>query len=125
MGGLRGNLEIRNLEKVTDRDEATSAELMKKQYLHSLILNCECKRKREWRVIGDDEVRRMEGVFFEGLGPTHANLKQLDVHYYTGFKCPSWMEESSFLSHLVRLDLFDCRNCRQLLALGNCLLLNI
>lgn len=68
-------------------------------------------------MIGDDEVRRMEGVF-EGLGPPQANMKQLDVRYYAGFKFPSWMEESSFLSHLVRLGLFDCRNCRQLPTLG-------
>lgn len=60
---LRGNVGIRNLARVADRDKATSAELMKKQCLHTLILNCESKRKGEWTdQIGDDEVRRIEGV---------------------------------------------------------------
>ncbi|XXG85119.1 hypothetical protein AAC387_Pa11g0268 [Persea americana] len=73
--------------------------------------------KDDWRMIDNDEGRRIKGVF-KGLGLPHTRVKQLIISNYTGSMFPSWTEGSSFFTILVDVDLFDCRKLKQLPTLG-------
>ncbi|KAJ8623882.1 hypothetical protein MRB53_032412 [Persea americana] len=114
---LNGSLEIKNLERVASEDKARKAELKKKQHLQTLILHCDEKTEDDWRMIDNDEGRRIKGVF-KGLGLPHTRVKQLIISNYTGSMFPSWTEGSSFFTILVDVDLFDCRKLKQLPTLG-------
>ncbi|XP_058111684.1 putative disease resistance RPP13-like protein 1 [Magnolia sinica] len=114
---LRGNLEMRNLGKVERREDAESAELKNKQFLRSLLLDFESNAKEEdGTMLENGEMKKMESVLM-GLGPPHANLKELKICNYMGSVLPSWMEDSPF-SSLVQLNLHSCRKFKQLPALG-------
>ncbi|KAJ8619773.1 hypothetical protein MRB53_028302 [Persea americana] len=114
---LRGELRIENLERVMNVNEAREAELNKKSYLQTLYFNYKDKTDEEWRMSGDGEMERMEGVF-KGLGPLHSNLKELEINNYAGSKFSSWLEDSAF-SSLTEVRLQDCRKLRLLPGLGN------
>eukprot|EP00268_Persea_americana_P023196 TRINITY_DN22852_c2_g2_i1.p1 TRINITY_DN22852_c2_g2~~TRINITY_DN22852_c2_g2_i1.p1 ORF type:complete len:1175 (-),score=204.71 TRINITY_DN22852_c2_g2_i1:431-3955(-) len=114
---LNGSLEIKNLERVASEDKARKAELKKKRHLQTLILHCDEKTEDDWRMIDNDEGRRMEGVF-KGLRLPHTRVKQLIISNYTGSMFPSWTEGSSFFTRLVDVGLFDCRKLKQLPTLG-------
>ncbi|XXG48298.1 hypothetical protein AAC387_Pa02g2791 [Persea americana] len=114
---LRGGLTIQNLERVLNVNEAREAQLNKKSYLQTLCFLYEEKTDEEWRMSGDGEMERVEGVF-EGLGPLHSNLKNLLIVDYAGSKFSSWLEDSAF-SSLTEVILVDCRKLRLLPCLGN------
>ncbi|RWR74892.1 putative disease resistance protein RGA1 [Cinnamomum micranthum f. kanehirae] len=114
---LRGNLQIKNLEKlIINPDEAREAELDKKCHLQGLILECNRKTKEEWGMLGEVEMEKMERVF-EVLRPPHSNLKHLRIENYAGSKFPSWLEDAKF-SSLVIVSLKFCKKCRLLSGLG-------
>ncbi|XXG48303.1 hypothetical protein AAC387_Pa02g2794 [Persea americana] len=112
---LRGALRIENLERVLNVNEAREAQLNKKSYLQTLCLHYKRKTDEEWRMSGDVEMERMEGVF-EGLGPLHSNPKKLEIKNYVGSKFPSWLED---FQSLTEVTLENCRKLRQLPSLGN------
>ncbi|KAJ8644991.1 hypothetical protein MRB53_006739 [Persea americana] len=112
---LTGKLMIENLERVVNVNEAREAQLNKKSYLQTLCFYYKSKTDEEWKMSGDGEMERMEGVF-EGLGPLHSNLKKLEIKNYVGSKFPSWLED---FQSLTEVTLENCRKLRQLPSLGN------
>ncbi|RWR84757.1 putative disease resistance RPP13-like protein 1 [Cinnamomum micranthum f. kanehirae] len=95
-----------------NENEATEVKLHEKIFLHSLSLHCEDKE-----TLGDDEMKKMEGVF-QGLRPPHSNLRDLKICNYAGSKFPTWLEDSAF-SNLVKVELRGCKKCELLPGLGN------
>ncbi|KAF6153636.1 hypothetical protein GIB67_027503 [Kingdonia uniflora] len=103
---LQRKLEIVNLERVTNKDEAKEAELKNKQYLRDLQLSFEWNDSSEM-----SEIERIEGVL-EGLEP-HGNLNELRIESYIDHKFPIWMTKGTTLSNLRVLVVNQC-NCVQL-----------
>ncbi|KAF6164889.1 hypothetical protein GIB67_017092 [Kingdonia uniflora] len=103
---LQRKLEIKRLERVTNKDEAMQAELKNKQYLRDLRLFFEWNDSLE-----TNEVDRIEGVL-EGLEP-QANLNELTIRSYIGCKFPRWMMSGTVMSNLCILIVDQC-NCVQL-----------
>ncbi|KAL6008685.1 hypothetical protein ACLOJK_021911 [Asimina triloba] len=99
LDSLRGRLHIRNLGRVSSREEAEEAELWRKSHLRELCLS-----------LSNDDV-------LEGLRPPHSNLQVLMISHYDGLKLPTWLDDLPF-SNLVELRLYSCRNCRELPGLG-------
>ncbi|RWR73632.1 putative disease resistance protein RGA1 [Cinnamomum micranthum f. kanehirae] len=112
---LRGELMIENLERVLNVNEAREAQLNKKSYLQTLHFDYKIKTEEEWRMLGDGEMERMDGVF-ECLGPLHSNLKKLVIGNYLGSKFSSWLED---FQSLTEVRLWGCRKVRVLPNLGN------
>ncbi|KAA3464550.1 disease resistance protein RGA2-like [Gossypium australe] len=110
---LRGELEIRRLQCVRNKQEANGANLHLKEKLCKLIFNFK-------RIgIGSDNNEEV----MESLQP-HSNLQSLTVRSYEGNSFPSWMlrpvgDSGLFLlNNLMELNLFDCHNCDSLPPLG-------
>ncbi|KAL5720480.1 protein-serine/threonine phosphatase [Ranunculus cassubicifolius] len=100
---LRGTLRILRLESVSNSQEATEAEVYRKNNLDKLEL--------QWTVSQDNlEV-------LEGLRPP-PNLKELQIVGYGGAQFPQWVGDSSFSPNLVTLTLFNCGKCELLPPLG-------
>ncbi|KAF3437926.1 hypothetical protein FNV43_RR20682 [Rhamnella rubrinervis] len=102
LNNLSGELRITNLKHAKD---ATSANLKEKQYLQSLTL--------DWSLpLGDVEVMGTVEyeMILEGFQP-HPNLKALSLHGYGGVTLSSWLPS---LKQLVRLWLWNCKNCQSL-----------
>ncbi|OVA06565.1 Leucine-rich repeat [Macleaya cordata] len=122
---LQGYIEITGLGRLKTEDEASKAELQKKQRLSGLLLDfnpSDAMASRSGRIgeinleeLGVDD-QRMERVL--GVLQPHPNLKKLTVRNYLGLKFPSWMTSNTSLSHLRSLRLSKCSNCTELPALG-------
>ncbi|KAH1038126.1 hypothetical protein J1N35_039869 [Gossypium stocksii] len=108
---LRGELEIRRLQHVRNKQEASGANLHLKEKLCKLIFS-----------FGLDLRDNSEEVM-EGLQP-HSNLQSLTVRGYEGNRFPSWMlrpvgDSGLFLlNNLMELNFFNCSNCESLPPLG-------
>ncbi|XP_058108875.1 putative disease resistance protein RGA3 [Magnolia sinica] len=102
---LQGFLPITGLENVRSCDEASDAELHKKQYLLALLFLYSYIEPL------DDKVKRMEDVL-ESLQP-HTNLKESNILCYQGSKLPKWIGNPMF-SNLVEVKLLHCLKCKQL-----------
>lgn len=131
---LRGQLIISNLGRVESKYEAEKANMHKKNYLTSLILDFKKHFKSQSLDSGEhSEVQKLECMYkkaikfgtvkgnkveevFEGFQP-HANLKRLEIWNYVGYKFPNWMEELSLIN-LVSLKLAKCENMEHLPPLG-------
>ncbi|KAJ8646587.1 hypothetical protein MRB53_008335 [Persea americana] len=114
---LKGMLEIQNLEKlIINPVEVREAELDKKCLLQGLGLECNDKTEEEWGMLGEVEMEQMKRVF-EGLRPSHSNVKVLGIGNYGGSKFPSWLGDAKF-SCLVAVGLTNCKKCRLLPGLG-------
>ncbi|XP_060193468.1 putative disease resistance protein RGA3 [Lycium barbarum] len=114
---LGGELEIRNLEKVNNQQEARSADLSRKENVHKLIFEWSSGRRG---AISDDFV-------LAGLEP-HPNLKSLMVKNFMGAKLPTWIMTMMVstvegnllgLDNLVEIKLKGCRKCEELPMLGH------
>ena len=118
---LSGNLDIYNLEYVSDMGDGRSASLAKKAKLFKLGFY--------WGV--DDSLRRAEDDYdndeevLEGLQP-HQNLKSLTIKFYEGKKSPSWMLTSrdvgvglSQYANLIEIILKNCTQCEEVPTLGH------
>ncbi|KAK4566063.1 hypothetical protein RGQ29_002314 [Quercus rubra] len=106
---LKGEIVIKNLEKVKDEEEAKSAKLKEKE-IFKLGLYWSFKREE------DDMYDRDEKVL-EGLQP-HPNLKSLSIEFYGGKKFPSWVGLSSLYHNLIEISLYECSNCEEVPTLG-------
>ncbi|KAB2085697.1 hypothetical protein ES319_A05G416500v1, partial [Gossypium barbadense] len=108
---LRGELEIRRLQCVRNKQEANGANLHLKEKLCKLIFDF------KWSSSYNSE------EVMEGLQP-HSKLQSLTVNGYGGNSFPSWMlrpvgDSGLFLlNNLLELELFRCHNCESLPPLG-------
>ncbi|GLT64768.1 hypothetical protein SLA2020_372390 [Shorea laevis] len=106
LSGLKGGLEIWNLELVEDKSEAEQAKLHEKA-VDELELHWDDDRSAlELEGNHDEEV-------LEGLRP-HPNLPRLVIHDYGGKNLPSWMLRSNELFspnnfNLVELEILFCK----------------
>ncbi|XP_068649721.1 putative disease resistance protein RGA3 [Aristolochia californica] len=104
-------LWITNLENVKSVEEARVANLKNKHQLVRLVM--------EWS--GSDSSNLWDGndekEILEALEPPHANLRDLTVKNYGGFKFPSWLGDPSF-SKLEVIKLIGCRKCQLLTSFG-------
>ncbi|XP_027166535.1 putative disease resistance protein RGA3 [Coffea eugenioides] len=105
---LSGSLEIRNLELVRSKEEAESANLIGKPNINELrLLWNELDKLRE----NDREYNQV----LEGLHP-HQNLKGLIIERFFGDQLSTWIGK---LEKLVKFELRNCRNCKELPTLGH------
>ncbi|EYU40949.1 hypothetical protein MIMGU_mgv1a023256mg, partial [Erythranthe guttata] len=91
---LKGELEIYNLEKVHDKEEAKRADLLEKHGQN-----------------GNESV-------LEGLQP-HPNLKSLNICGFPGRNLPPWCSMMSELNNLMEIGLRNCKECEQIPMLGH------
>ncbi|KAK9138775.1 hypothetical protein Sjap_009369 [Stephania japonica] len=106
---LRNGLAITELENVENREDAESANLIKKQEIHELAFDWSHYKPCRNNV---DEV-------LEGLWP-HNNLKKLEINYFPGAKFPTWVSsDASMLPNLVEIRLQSLYNCAHLPAFGS------
>ncbi|KAL3642113.1 hypothetical protein CASFOL_012928 [Castilleja foliolosa] len=102
---LKGGLEIRNLEKVCDENEAIWADLLGKTGIYELKLLWD--ESREGDEANDESV-------LEGLQP-YSNLKMLEIFGFKGKRLPLW----EGLNNLVEIKLEECSECEELPMLGH------
>ncbi|XP_047958634.1 putative disease resistance protein RGA3 isoform X1 [Salvia hispanica] len=125
---LKGELQIDNLERVCNKEEAQKADLSNK--LKLLKLNLGWKIGREGEPTNDENV-------LEGLQP-HSRLEELEISGFGGRNFPSWTRKMEVddvgqgsrlpLNKLVRITLSDCSECEEIPMFGQlpklkCLLL--
>ncbi|QHO40124.1 Putative disease resistance protein [Arachis hypogaea] len=105
---LGGKLHIKGLEKVINEGDARDANLSAKKKLENLYLSWDSSDSR----CGANAER-----ILEALEPP-SNLKSFGMNGYSGVELPSWMQNTSILSSLVMVILYDCNNCKHLPPLG-------
>ncbi|KAG4393203.1 hypothetical protein GLYMA_03G037000v4 [Glycine max] len=109
LSNLRGLLEIRNLENVSQSDEALEARIMDKKHINSLRL--------EWSGCNNNSTNfQLEIDVLCKLQP-HFNIELLHIKGYKGTRFPDWMGNSSYCN-MTHLALSDCDNCSMLPSLG-------
>ncbi|GLT57492.1 hypothetical protein SLA2020_304600 [Shorea laevis] len=106
LSGLKGGLEIRNLELVEDKSEAEQAKLHEKAVDELELCWDDVRSALELEGNHDEEV-------LQGLRP-HPNLQRLAIHGYGGKDLPSWMLSSNELFspnnfNLVELEILYCK----------------
>ena len=106
---IRGELAVRSLENVKDREEAVKSHLDSKEHVSKLEL--------EWGSC--DDARDMDLGFqvLDALKP-HQNLEDLTISGYPGVRSPSWLE-SGWLRRLKLICLRDCNRWEILPPLGD------
>ncbi|KAG5042200.1 hypothetical protein JHK87_006115 [Glycine soja] len=116
LSNLHGQLEIRNLENVSQSDEALEAMIMDKKYINSLRL--------EWSGCNNNSTNfQLEIDVLCKLQP-HYNIELLEIKGYKGTRFPDWMGNSSYCN-MTHLNLSDCDNCSMLPSLGQLPSLNV
>ncbi|XP_049360656.1 putative disease resistance protein RGA1 [Solanum verrucosum] len=105
---LRGELTIRGLQLVGNKEEAQTTYLQEKPNIYKLAYL--------WSHDEPEGCETNDEHVLDGLQP-HPNLKTLEVEEYLGTKFPSWFNEE-FLPNLVKLKLIDCKRCRKIPLLG-------
>uniref|UniRef100_A0A7N2MU19 Disease resistance protein RGA3 n=2 Tax=Quercus lobata TaxID=97700 RepID=A0A7N2MU19_QUELO len=112
---LKGELHIRRLEHVKDKEASKNAKLVEKAKVYELGFYW--SENREGNHNNDEEV-------LEGLQP-HRYLKSLTIEGFGGEKFPSWMLTShdardGFLlyDNLININLTNCKKCEVLPTLG-------
>ncbi|KAL8048974.1 hypothetical protein ABFX02_07G102700 [Erythranthe guttata] len=104
---LEGKLEIFNLEKVHDKEEAKRADLLQKPKIVELVLKWSNREGGN----GDESV-------LEGLQP-HPNLESLKICGFGGRSLPSWCSNMPGLNKLMEIRLERCKECEQVPMLGH------
>uniref|UniRef100_A0ACD5UHS6 Uncharacterized protein n=1 Tax=Avena sativa TaxID=4498 RepID=A0ACD5UHS6_AVESA len=109
LNNLRGDLSVRLLENVRNREEAAKCHLDLKEHISKLEL--------EWGSC--DGAHDMDKGFevLDVLKPHH-NLDELTISGYPGVKSPSWLE-SDWLRRLKLICLRDCNRWEVLPPLGD------
>ncbi|GFP90312.1 putative disease resistance protein rga3 [Phtheirospermum japonicum] len=102
---LKGKIEIHNLEKVCDKNEATRADLLGKPGIYAL--------KLVWSLLREGDEANDESVL-QGLQP-HPNLKSLKIFRFKGKSLPLW----DGLNNLIKIKLQECSECEELPMLGH------
>uniref|UniRef100_A0ACD6AG50 Uncharacterized protein n=1 Tax=Avena sativa TaxID=4498 RepID=A0ACD6AG50_AVESA len=106
---ISGELSVRFLENVKNREEAAKSHLDLKEHISKLEL--------EWGSC--DGAHDMDKCFevLDALKP-HRNLEELNISGYPGVKSPSWLE-SDWLRRLEFICLRDCNRWEVLPPLGD------
>ncbi|KAL7106409.1 hypothetical protein ACP275_07G111600 [Erythranthe tilingii] len=104
---LEGKLEIFNLEKVHDKEEAKRAGLLQKPNIVELVLTWSNREGGN----GNESV-------LEGLQP-HPNLESLKICGFGGRSLPSWCSNMPGLNKLMEIRLERCKECEQVPMLGH------
>ena len=116
LSDLQGVLSISKLHEIAKIEDASDANLKKKQKLEEL--------KLEWNnIFWDSRNDADELQVLASLRP-HENLERLTVAFYGGSKFPCWIGDPSF-SKMVNLTLRDCKKCTSLPTLGGLPLLKV
>ncbi|XP_062115452.1 putative disease resistance RPP13-like protein 1 [Humulus lupulus] len=107
---LHGTIRIMGLENVSSVEDVLEANLKNKKFLSQLVL--------EW---GDgheptNNDTQLKTKLLGALEP-HVNLKALYINGYKGSSYPNWVGDPLF-SNVVRVTLWNCKNCRFLPPLG-------
>ncbi|KAL7145259.1 hypothetical protein ABFS83_07G069000 [Erythranthe nasuta] len=113
LNNLQVELKIYNLEKVYDKEEAKSANLLRKPNIIKLTLAWKSAVIIEWTPRSRDN----ESVL-DGLKP-HPNLKKLYIFGFRGRRLPSWCSKMSSLNNLIEITLEDCKDVEQVPTLGH------
>ncbi|KAL1535407.1 disease resistance protein RGA2-like [Salvia divinorum] len=105
---LKGELAIKNLERVRDKEEALKANLLQKQNFSEL--------RFEWG--GNCSGENNDESVLEGLRP-HANLKKLTIEGYKGEIFPTWLRNEPQgsglpLRNLIELNFDYCLQCEEI-----------
>ncbi|KAL2658556.1 hypothetical protein AAZV13_03G031100 [Glycine max] len=109
LSNLHGQLEIRNLENVSQSDEALEARMMDKKHINSLQL--------EWSRCNNNSTNfQLEIDVLCKLQP-HFKIESLEIKGYKGTRFPDWMGNSSYCN-MTHLTLRYCDNCSMLPSLG-------
>ncbi|XP_057781516.1 putative disease resistance protein RGA3 isoform X2 [Salvia miltiorrhiza] len=116
LNNLKGELNIRNLERVHDKEEAGKANLFKKSKIWKLCLKWDEDREGE---TNDENV-------LEGLQP-HPNLKVLEIFGFNGKRFPLWTQKMAVrdqdswvvLNKLTTLTLCYCFEFEEMPMLGH------
>nr|KYP45291.1 Putative disease resistance RPP13-like protein 1 [Cajanus cajan] len=108
LSNLHGWLLIKNLENVTNCNEALGAKIADKKQIDSL--------KLEWSSSNNGVDFQIELDVLCKLQP-HEDLKWLSIRCYKGNKFPDWVGNFSY-HKLTFLMLIDCDNCCMLPSLG-------
>jgi hypothetical protein len=107
---LGGKIHIKGLENVSNERDAREANLIGKEKLSELYLSWAIDANSQVSGIGAEQV-------LEGLEP-HKGLKCFGMNGYMGINIPNWMRNTSILEGLVKVILYNCRNCERVPALG-------
>ncbi|XP_047973874.1 putative disease resistance protein RGA3 [Salvia hispanica] len=118
LNGLKGKLEISNLERVENKEEAEKASLSNKSKILELRLT--------WNMHREVEATNDENVL-EGLQP-HSNMKKLDIEGFKGKRFPSWTQNMVTenvcqgcwvpLNKLIEIKLSNCSECEEIPMFG-------
>ncbi|XP_057781684.1 disease resistance protein RGA2-like [Salvia miltiorrhiza] len=103
LNNLKGELRIRNLERVDDKEEAEKANLFKKSKILDLHLEWNDRREGE---TNDENV-------LEGMRP-HSDLRRLHIGGFKGKRFPLWTQKMSDLNKLISLTLRNCKECEEI-----------
>ncbi|XP_057781400.1 putative disease resistance RPP13-like protein 1 [Salvia miltiorrhiza] len=117
---LKGEVQIQNLERVHDKEEAGKADLIKKSKILNLCLN--------WNTYGTREGETNDEDVLEGLQP-HSDLRELEIWGFNGRRFPLWTQKMSvrdapqgswvLLNNLMSLSLSYCGECEEIPMLGH------
>ncbi|XP_057781443.1 putative disease resistance protein RGA4 [Salvia miltiorrhiza] len=114
---LKGELQIRNLERIREKEEAGKANLFEKSKILNLGLKWNINREGG---TNDEDV-------LEGLQP-HSDLRVLKIDGFKGSRFPLWSQKMSvrdapqgswvLLNKLMSLTLWNCDECEEIPSLG-------
>ncbi|XBH71451.1 hypothetical protein VPH35_098903 [Triticum aestivum] len=105
---LSNRLELYNLRKVKNENNAQEANLHQKQNITELLMHWGCGKYD----MPEDEACNDEQVL-EALIP-HSKLHVLGVHGYGGLEISQWMREPEMFRCLRKLDMSNCPNCKNI-----------
>ncbi|VVA30910.1 PREDICTED: putative disease resistance [Prunus dulcis] len=111
LGGLnqlKGELTIRSLEQVRDKDEAEESNLGGKANIRILTL--------EWGSYSPKN--NTESYVLEGLLP-NPKLEILKIENFMGVKLASWIMSGLLLLDLKEIRLSNCKECEEVPSLGH------
>lgn len=117
---IHGELCITGLGRVTNIDDAQTANLISKKYLQILRLDwsagfCDIECEHIANQNNPTSTPELDEDVFDSLKP-HRNIEELEVINYSGYKYPSWLGDPAF-SCLAKVTLWKLK-CKFLPALG-------
>ncbi|KAF8722010.1 hypothetical protein HU200_022634 [Digitaria exilis] len=117
---IHGELCITGLGRVTNIDDAQTANLISKKYLQILRLDwsagfCDIECEHIANQNNPTSTPELDEDVFDSLKP-HRNIEELEVINYSGYKYPSWLGDPAF-SCLAKVTLWK-QKCKFLPALG-------